>query len=206
MVYEYEIDGSVKPGTFTLPNTLVVDNKSMVLAYNYDKEGRTQSVQLVGQFSFNNFELSLAIERKNAAEGNSTTLRFAADVRGKSAEGTLVFALKRKDSGAITQTTLAVSGPFTARFNSGVLTVGLALSQRTINGTPASRELMFNGKLVHKAGTEFAWELKMSAGTTNLSILANQIKLGKATGNIATTVKMKGGEVQAVRAMFGVSL
>jgi hypothetical protein len=205
VIYEFAIDGSATPGIFTLPNALVVDNSSMALAYNYDKDGRTQSIQLVGQFSFNNFELNYAIERKTAAEGTSTTLRFDVDVKGKSADGKVVFALKRTDTGAVTTTELAVGGAFTARFKSGVLTVGLAFAQRTINGTVASRELMFTGKLVHKGGTEFIWELKSANGLTSISIAATQIKLGAVTASTQVTIKMKGGETKGVRAMFGVS-
>src|SRR5688572_19502981 len=65
VVYEYEIEGSPTPGVFTLPNQLIVDNNTLVLAYNYAKDGRTQSIQLVGKFSFSNFELSFAIDRKS---------------------------------------------------------------------------------------------------------------------------------------------
>jgi len=204
-VYEYEIAGSPKPGAFVLPNQLVVDNNSMVLAYNYDKDGRTQSIQLVGQFSFNNFELSCGIERKSAGDGISTMLRFAVDVKGKSADGKIIFALKRTDNGAVTTTELAIGGAFTCRFKNGVLTIGLSFSQRTINGTVASREVTFTGKLVHKGGTEFSWELKAANGSTSIAIAASQIKLGSVTASTQVQVSMKGGEMKAVRAMFGVS-
>lgn len=205
VVYEYEIEGSPTPGVFILPNKLTVDNSTLALAYNYDKDGRTQSIQLIGQFSFSNFELSFAIERKSAAEGNSTTLKFEVDVKGNSAEGKILFALKRTDTGATTDTVLAIGGAFTARFKSGVLTIGIAYSQRTISGTVASRELILTGKLVHMGGAEFTWELKMAAGTTTIAIGASQIKLGNVTAGSAVTLKMKGGEVKAVRALFGVS-
>jgi len=205
VVYEYEIAGSPKPGAFVLPNQLVVDNNSMVLAYNYDKDGRTQSIQLVGQFSFNNFELSCGIERKSAGDGISTMLRFAVDVKGKSADGKIIFALKRTDNGAVTTTELAIGGAFTSRFKNGVLTIGLSFSQRTINGTVASREVTFTGKLVHKGGTEFSWELKAANGSTSIAIAASQIKLGSVTASTQVQVSMKGGEMKAVRAMFGVS-
>jgi len=205
VVYEYEIEGSPTPGVFTLPNQLIVDNNTLVLAYNYAKDGRTQSIQLVGKFSFSNFELSFAIDRKSAADGNSTTLKFEVDVKGTSAEGRILFALKRTDTGAVTETTLAIGGAFTARFQNGVLTIGIAYSQRTITGTVASRELMLTGKLVHNGGAEFTWELKIASGTTTIAIGANQIKLGSVTANTAVTLKMQGGEVKAVQALFGVS-
>lgn len=205
VVYEYDIDGAAAPGVFRLPNPLVVDNSSLVLAYTYDKDGRTQSIQLVGQFSFNNFELNFAIDRKNAADGNSTTLTFDVDVKGKSAEGKVIFALKRKDTGATTDTTLAIGGAFTARFKNGVLTMGVTFSQRTINGTMASRELMFTGTLVHKGGTEFTWELEMANGSTTITVAADQIMLGAVTATTKVTIKMTSGEVKAVRALFGVS-
>jgi len=177
----------------------------LVLAYNYDKDGRTQSIQLVGQFSLSNYELSFAIDRKSAAEGNSTTLKFEVDVKGNTAEGKILFALKRTDTGATTETAFVIGGAFTARYKSGVLTIGIAYSQRTIGGTVASRELMFTGKLVHKGGAEFTWELKMEAATTTIAIGASQIKLGSVTASSAVKLKMKGGEVKAVRALFGVS-
>ncbi len=206
VMYEYDTEDPLKPGVFNLPNKLVVDNNSLVLAYNYDKDGRTQSIQLVGQFSFSNFELNYAIERKNAADGISTTLTFDVDVKGRSTDGKVIFVLKRKDSGATTETTLAIGAAFTARFKQGVLTIGVTYSQRTINGTMASRELMFTGKLVHKGGTEFFWELKMANGLTAISIAADHIKLGdNATGTAKVTIKMKGGEVKAVQALFGIS-
>lgn len=205
VVYEYEIDGSTTPGTFTLPNVLVVDNNSLVLAYNYDKDGRTQSTQLVGHFGFNNFELSFAIERKTSDEGTSTTLKFDVDVKGRSVDGRVVFALKRTDTGATTTTELAVGGTFTARFKSGVLIVGLTFSQRTINGTVASRELTFSGTLIHRGGTEFVWELKAANGTTTIGIAADQIQLGAVTASTKVNIVMSGGGTQAVQALFGVS-
>jgi hypothetical protein len=205
VVYEYEIEGSAAPGVFTLPNALVVDNNSLVLAYNYDKDGRTQSTQLVGHFGFTNFELSFAIERKTAAEGTSTTLKFDVDVKGRSADGKVVFALKRTDTGAITTTELAVGGKFTARFKSGVLIVGLTFAQRAINGTVASRELTFSGKLVHKGGAEFVWELKAANGTTAIGIGLDQIQLGAVTIGTKVNLVMSGGETKAVQALFGVS-
>ena len=205
VIYEYEIADSAAPGIFKLPNALVIDNNSLALAYTYDKVGRTQSIQLVGQFSFNNFELNYAIERKTAAEGTSTTLAFDVDVKGKSADGKIVFALKRTDTGATTTTELAIGGAFTARFKNGVLTVGLAFSQRTINGTVALRTLIFTGKLVHKGGTEFSWELQMANGSTTIAIAAKDIRLGAVTGSTVVTLEMQGGQIKAVRALFGVS-
>lgn len=205
VVYEYEIHGAAAPGVFALPNPLVVDNNSMVLAYSYDKAGRTQSTQLVGNFSFNMFELEYVIERKSAPEGTSTTLRFDVDVKGKSAEGKVVFALKRTDTGTVTTTELAIAGNFTARFKGGVLVLGVAFSQRTIAGTVAARELMFTGKLVNPSGMLFVWELKAAGGSTSISIAADQITLGQVTATTKVKIDTSNGQTQAVTAMFGVS-
>jgi hypothetical protein len=205
VIYEYEIENAPAPGVFTLPNSLVVDNNSLVLAYEYNKDGRTQSVQLVGLFSFTNFELSFTIERKEAGDGESTTLRFDVDVKGKSAEGKIVFALKRTDNGTVTTDELSVGGAFTSRFKNGVLTIGLAFNQRTINGTVATREIVFTGKLVHKGGTQFAWELKGLNGSMTIGVAASDIRFGKFKADAAVTLKMQGGEVKAVRSLFGVS-
>jgi hypothetical protein len=204
VVYEYDIDGAAN-GVFTLPNQLVVDNNSLVLAYNYDKAGRTHSTQLVGNFNFDSFELSFAIERKSAAEGSSTTLRFAVDVKGKSADGKIVFSLKRSDTGGVTTTELAIGGKFTARFKAGVLTVGVQFSQRTINGAVAARELTFAGKLVQTSGTTFAWQLRAGNGSTEISISASEVRLGTVGLSADLNVVMADGSTQSVRGMFGVS-
>jgi uncharacterized protein YndB with AHSA1/START domain len=205
VVYEYEIEGSTTPGVFALPNALIVDNHDLVLSYTYDKDGRTQTTQIIGNFSLDNFELSYIIERKTSGDGVSTTLRFDVDVKGKSADGKVTFALKRTDTGAVTMTELAIGGRFNARFKSGVLTIGLQFTQRTINGTKASKELTFSGKLVHHGGAEFTWELKAGTGSTTIAIAADQIRLGgvAVSGDIA--VDISGGGPKAVKAMFGVS-
>lgn len=205
LVYEYEIAGAAAPGVFVLPNSLVIDNHSTVLAYNYDKAGHTHSIQLVGQFSFTNFELSFGIERKTADDGTATTLRFDVDVKGRSAEGKVVFVLKRTDTGARTTTELAIGGSFTARFKNGTLVVGLSFSQRTISGTMATRDITFTGKLVHKGGTEFSWELKAGINSTTITIAADHIRLGAVTGSTLVTLKMKDGKVSGVRALLGVT-
>jgi hypothetical protein len=203
--YVYEIDGSPAPGVFKLPNQLVVDNNSLVLAYKYDKAGRTQSTQLVGNFSLDTFELSFAIERKTAADGASTTLRFAVDVKGQSSDGRIIFALKRTDTGAVTATELTLGGKYTARFRNGVLTIGLSFSQKTMTGAAVSRELTLSGELVHKGGTTFAWELKAAQGSTSIAIAADQIQLGPATAGAKVKLTMNGGDVQAVQVLFGIS-
>jgi hypothetical protein len=205
VIYEYEIDGAAAPGVFSLPNQLVVDNQSFVLAYNYDKNGRTHSTQLVGNFSFDSFELNYVVERKSGAEGTSTTLKFDVDVKGKSTDGRVVFALKRTDTGGVTTTELAIGGQFTARFKAGVLIVGLKFDQRTIAGTQASRELTFTGKLVHVSGTQFVWELKAANGSTTIAIAADQIQLGPVTATTKVTLVMSNGQTQSVQALFGVS-
>jgi hypothetical protein len=205
VIYEYEIDGSAAPGVFALPNQLVVDNNTLVLAYNYDKDGRTQSTQLVGNFSLDVFELNFTIERKSAAEGTSTTLKFDVDVKGQSVDGKVTFALKRTDTGAVTTTELAIGGKFTARFKSGVLTIGLLFSQRTIGGTVASKELMFTGTLVHRGGTTFMWELKAGTGSTAITIAADHVQLGAVAASTKVTLQTSGGETKAVQALFGIS-
>lgn len=205
VIYEYEIDGAPAPGVFTLPNKLVVDNNTLVLAYNYDKDGRTQSTQLVGNFSLDAFELNFTIERKSAAEGTSTMLKFDVDIKGQSVDGKVTFALKRTDTGAVTTTELTIGGKFTARFKSGVLTIGLLFSQRTIGGTVASKELMFTGTLVHRGGTTFMWELKAGTSSTSITIAADQIQLGAVTASTKVTLKTSGGETKAVQALFGIS-
>jgi hypothetical protein len=205
VIYEYEIDGSPAPGVFALPNQLIVDNNTLVLAYNYDKDGRTQSTQLVGNFSLDIFELNFTVERKSAAEGTSTTLKFDVDVKGQSVDGKVTFALKRTDTGAVTTTELAIGGKFTARFKSGVLTIGLLFSQRTIGGTVASKELMFTGTLVHRGGTTFMWELKAGTGSTAITIAADHIQLSAVTASTQVTLQTSGGETKAVQALFGMS-
>ena len=205
VIYEYEIFGSAQPGVFTLPNPLVVDNNTLVLAYSYDKDGRTQSTQLVGTFSFNNFELNYVVERKNAAEGTSTTLKFDVDVKGASSEGTVTFALKRTDTGAVTTTELALKGNYTARFKNGVLTIGVQFSQRTITGLAATRELMFSGSLVNPSGAQIVWELKAANGSTSIRIAADHIRLGAANISGGLNMTMSNGQTNSVQALFGVS-
>jgi hypothetical protein len=205
VIYEYEIDGAAAPGVFALPNRLVVDNNTLALAYNYDKDGRTQSTQLVGNFSLDVFELNFTIERKSAAEGTSTTLKFDVDIKGNSVDGEVTFVLKRTDTGAVTATELAIGGHFTARFKSGVLTIGLQFAQRTIGGTVASKELMFTGTLVHRGGTTFTWEFKAGDGSTAITIAADHIQLGTVTASTQVTLRTSGGDTKAVQALFGVS-
>jgi len=210
VVFSYDIapEDAAHPatkGTFKLPNKLVIDNDFNVLAYTYQKGGRTRSVQLVGQFTLDHLELSYAIERKTAAEGSSTTLKFAVDVTGATSSGNVTFALKKTTNGAVTATTLTMGGAYTARFRNGVLTLGFAFSQQTATGMPAARELTFQGSLVHKGGTTFEWALSVVGGSTTISVAADQIRLGPVTAQSAVKITMQNGQVQAVQALLGVS-
>jgi hypothetical protein len=207
IVFSYDIaavDAAHQPtkGTFALPNKLVVDNTFNVLSYSYEKQGRTKSVQLVGQFSLDKFELSYAIERRSSSEGQSTTLKFEVDVTGATASGNVTFALK-KTSGAVTSTTFAIGGSYSGKFKNGVLTIGFAFQQQTVAGSTTSRELVFTGELVHQGGTTFNWELALAGGRTTISIAADQIRLGPVTGSSVVKVTLQGGEVRAVQALVG---
>jgi hypothetical protein len=203
LVYEYDIADCPK-GRFELPNKLSIDNNSNVLAYSYKKEGRTRSVQLVGQFQYNNFELSYGIERKSSAEGRSTTLKFAVDVTGATSDGKVTFELKKQD-GLSSGTTLAIDGNYSARFDDGTLTLAFGFRQQTAAGTVAVRELTFGGQLQQKGGTAFTWELAMGGGVTNIAIAANQIRLGPVTADTKVKVAIQGGSVQGVQMLLGLS-
>jgi hypothetical protein len=205
IVYDYEIADSPEKGRFTLPNKLVVDNNFNVLAYRYDKGTRTRSVQLIGQFQLNSHaELSYAIERRDNADGPSTTLTFDVDVTGATTAGKVTFALKRKD-GAQAATSLTIGGNYGARFKNGVLMLTFAFKQQTIAGSSTLRELTFAGEVQHDGGVSFAWVLSIANGTTTIALAATDLKLGKATGDSKVVVKLKGGEVKSVDAMFGFS-
>jgi len=205
VVYDYEIADSANQGRFTLPNKLVVDNNFNVLAYHYDKGTRTRSVQLVGQFQLNGqSELSYSIERRDSADGPSTTLTFDIDVTGATSSGNVTFALKKKD-GANAGTSLTIGGNYGARFKNGVLTLTFAFRQQTIAGSSTLRELMFAGELQHNGGPSFAWILSIANGTTTIALAATDLKLGSATADSKVVVRLKGGEVRSVDAMFGFS-
>jgi hypothetical protein len=204
VIYEYDIADSTTKGQFKLPNKLVIDNNSHVLAYNYDKNGRTRSIQLVGQFAFNQFELSYAIERKSSAEGQSTTLKFDVDVTGATSSGKLTFALKNQN-GEVSSTTLTIAGTYSAKFKNGFLTMAFGFHQQTVGGTVTTRELVFGGQLEHVGGATFSWEFTMASGLASISVAADQIQLGEVTASTAVTIKMKGGQVQGVQALLGIS-
>jgi hypothetical protein len=205
IVYDYEIADAPAPGRFTLPNQLVVDNNFNVLAYRYEKGMRTRSVQLVGQFQLNSqAELSYAIERRDSADGPSTTLTFDVDVTGATSSGKVTFALKKKD-GAQSSTSLIIGGNYGARFKSGVLMLTFAFRQQTIAGSSTVRELTFAGELQHNGGVDFAWVLSVANGTTTIALAATDLKLGSVTGDTKVVVRLKGGEVKSVDAMFGFS-
>jgi hypothetical protein len=205
VVYDYEIADSPAPGRFALPNPLVVDNNFNVLAYRYDKGTRTRSVQLVGQFQLNSqAELSYAIERRDSADGPSTTLAFDVDVTGATSSGKLTFALKKRD-GAHASTSLTIGGNYGARFKNGVLMLTFAFQQQTIAGSGTARELSFAGEVQHNGGVNFAWILSIANSTTTIALAATDLKLGAVTGDTKVVVRLQGGEVRSVDAMFGFS-
>jgi hypothetical protein len=209
LIYQYNVEGdpaapAAATAVFKLPNKLAVDNNFNVLAYSYDKAGRTRSIQLVGQFNISQFEMSYAIERKSAADGVTTTLRFEIDIKGSTQDGKLTFDLKKK-SGAAPSTTLTIGGQYTAKFKSGILTVAFGFKQQTIGTSPAKRELTFSGALVQTSGTTFVWKFEMGNGKTEISVGASQLTLGPVAIDTKVKVTMQNGSTQAVRAMLGVS-
>jgi hypothetical protein len=206
--YKFEIKGSTTLGRFELPNKLMINPTTHFLAYSYDKNGRTRSVQLVGQFSFNNIELTYAIERRQTNDGNSTMLRFGVKLGGNAGPnglGQLTFELL-KSNGAASGTTLSITSRYVGRFKNGVLTLGFTFNQRTMTGTIVNREFVFVGALQHKGGSAFVWAIKTSAGTMSISLAASNLKLGAVTADVAVTLKMKDGSVQAVQVFVGLKI
>jgi len=65
--------------------------------------------------------------------------------------------------------------------------------------------LMFAGELQHNGGPSFAWILSIANGTTTIALAATDLKLGSATADSKVVVRLKGGEVRSVDAMFGFS-
>jgi hypothetical protein len=205
VVYDYQIADSVETGRFSLPNKLVIDDNFNVLAYRYDKGTRTRSVQLVGQFQLNSHaELSYAIERRDSADGPSTTLTFDVDVTGATSSGKVTFALKKRDGGH-SSTSLTIGGNYGARFKNGVLMLTFAFKQQTIAGSSTVRELTFAGEVQHAGGASFAWVLAIANNTTTIALAATDLKLGNATGDSKVVVRLQGGQVRSVDAMFGFS-
>lgn len=205
IVYDYEIADSPDTGRFSLPNTLVIDDNFNVLAYRYDKGTRTRSVQLVGQFQLNSqAELSYAIERRDSADGPSTTLTFDVDVTGATSSGKVTFALKKRD-GAHSSTSLTIGGNYGTRFKNGVLMLTFAFRQQTIAGSSTMRELTFAGEVQHTGGVSFAWVLAIANNTTTIALAATDLKLGNVTGDSKVVVRLQSGQVRSVDAMFGFS-
>ncbi|MEO8368643.1 MAG: hypothetical protein ABI806_05560 [Candidatus Solibacter sp.] len=210
VIYEYDIapdpsnPASPNKAVFKLPNKLVVDNNFNVLSYSYDKAGRTRSVALVGQFNVSQFEMSYAIERKSAADGVSTTLKFEINVKGSTQDGKLVFELKKK-SGAAPETTLAIGGKYSAKFKSGVLTVAFGFKQKTVATLPTTRELTFSGSLVQASGTAFVWSFQMGSGKTEIMLGASDVMLGPVKLDSKVVITLQNGNRSAVTALLGFS-
>lgn len=207
-VYDVERDPQTptipKTAVFKLPNKLVVDNNFNVLAYSYDKAGRSRSIALVGQFNISQFEMSYAIERKSAADGATTTLKFEINVKGSTQDGKLVFELKKK-SGAAPETTLTVGGNYTARFKSGVLTVAFGFKQKTMATIPTTRELTFSGSLVETSGATFVWSFQMGSGKTEIMLGASDVMLGPVKVDSKVVITRQNGQTAAVTALLGFS-
>jgi hypothetical protein len=148
--------------------------------------------------------MSYAIERKSAADGATTTLKFEINVKGSTHDGKLVFELKKK-SGAAPETTLTVGGNYTARFKSGVLTVAFGFKQKTMATIPTTRELTFSGSLVETSGATFVWSFQMGSGKTEIMLGASDVMLGPVKVDSKVVITRQNGQTAAVTALLGFS-
>ena len=202
-VYSRE-DGSTD--TFSLPGSLVVHRGSNQLLYQYDKEGRTYEVQLIGFLRIgDDFQITYTLDRQESRAGEtqtaSTTFTIETTYSNDHFSSDVKLVVKKNDG--TPGTTFTIAGSMTASLGQTKLSVGFAFSQIR-DGETITNTVAFNGSLEFRNGL-IQWSFERNADTTTISISASDIRLGGARADARLNVIAENGQIQGIRALFGVS-
>jgi hypothetical protein len=204
-IYKRE-DGS--EATFTLPKSMIINRVNNQLLYQYDKNNEVFSVQIAGFLKVSkDFEISYTIDRQVSGSGaeqvRSTTVTVAAVFTKPNISGDLQLALKKAD-GTAGETSLNISGNFTAMLGASQLQVGFSFSQVRA-GNKVNTTIGFSGTLNIANNGQIQWTFEKNAQQLTVAISAANIKIGAARLDGRLNLTTQGGQLVGVYGLLGVS-
>ena len=197
-------------GVFELPKGVAIDKSMNQLMYEYEKEGKRRRIQLVGTLMISDdFVINYGLDRQTSTNGqvqvSSTTFTFNTAFKKKNFSGDLDLAIVKQD-GTVSNTTISISGRFTAVLGSARLLAGFTFEQNRA-GNRTRTTFGFAGKLEFKAGT-IQWAFTTDNTVTRTITLAVNvdINIGDSTQlDARLNLVMEGGQMKGITFFLGVA-
>jgi hypothetical protein len=197
-------------GVFELPKGVAIDKSMNQLMYEYEKEGKRRRIQLVGTLMISDdFVINYGLDRQTSTNGqvqvSSTTFTFNTSFKKKNFSGDLDLAIVKQD-GSVSNTTISISGRFTAVLGSARLLAGFTFEQNRA-GNRTRTTFGFAGKLEFKAGT-IQWAFTTDNTVTKTITLAVNvdINIGDSTQlDARLNLVMEGGQMKGITFFLGVA-
>jgi hypothetical protein len=197
-------------GEFELPKGVAIDKSMNQLMYEYEKAGKRRRIQLVGTLMISDdFVINYGLDRQTSSDGkvqvSSTTFIFNTSFKKKNFSGDLDLAIVKQD-GTVSNTTISISGRFTAVLGSARLLAGFTFEQNRA-GNKTRTTFGFAGKLEFKAGT-IAWSFTTDNTVTKTITLAVNvdINIGDSTQlDARLNLVMEGGQLKGITFFLGVA-
>ncbi len=196
-------------GEFVMPKNVVIDKAINQLVYQYDKQGKSRSIQLVGTLFINDdFTINYSLDRQTSTKGeqqvSSTTFKFATVFKKKNFSGDLELALKKDDD--TTGTTLTIGGKFAAVIGSTNLKAGFSFEQNRA-GNKTVTTFGFDGVLEFKNG-KIQWSFKTDNTTVKTIVLAVNVDIrvsDQVQLDARLNLAMENGKLRGITFFLGIA-
>jgi hypothetical protein len=205
LVFRYvKEDGS--PASFQLPQSGTINRTTNQLAYTYQKDNKTVSINFQGTLMIDpNFQITYIFNRQVSSDGSemvgSTTIGLDAMLTKPDFSGDLQLSLTKPDGSA--GTTLTVGGNFAGVIGKTTLLVGFSFQQTFGSSGTISRTAAFDGSL-NFSGGEVQWTFQLTGQTVNLALNVD-VKLGAANLDSRLNLTLDNGQVSGITFLLGVS-
>ncbi len=205
LVFRYvKEDGS--PASFQLPQSGTINRTTNQLAYTYQKDNKTVSINFQGTLMIDpDFQITYIFNRQVSSDGSemvgSTTIGLDAMLTKPDFSGDLQLSLTKPDGSA--GTTLTIGGNFAGVIGKTKLLVGFSFQQTFGSSGTISRTAAFDGSLDFSGG-EVQWTFQLTGQTVNLALNVD-VKLGAANLDSRLNLTLDNGQVSGITFLLGVS-
>jgi hypothetical protein len=197
-------DGS--PASFQLPQSATINRGTNQLAYTYQKDNKTLSINFQGTLMIDpDFQVTYIFNRQVSSDGSqmvgSTTIGLDAMLSKPDFSGDLQLSLTKPDGTA--GTTLTIGGKFAGTLGKTKLLAGFSFQQTFGSSGTISRTAAFDGSLSFTGG-EVQWTFQLTGQTVTLALNVD-VKLGPANMDSRLNLTLDDGQVSGITFLLGVS-
>jgi hypothetical protein len=206
--FSYNRENGTKD-TFELPASIKINRSINQFVYEYDKDGRSHRITLLGYMEINEkFDITYTIDHQTSGKGEEmvakTTFALKTKFTGKRLDGDLEFLLVKED-GSIGDYKLGISGQFTGVLGATSVQVGFQFVQIRRDGN-IETIFGFGGNIEWKEDSSASWKFSGNSTTNEIKLeLGTEIAIGEGAGLISgTDIIGKNGKIGHVRLLLGV--